>query len=85
MRAFLQGLLPTQSYLPSLDENDVQPLTLVPEHSTTSLVAQASVYSAGDFIVPTNTSAQIRLRNYGATGSRNIYTYGWIDRRGRDA
>jgi hypothetical protein len=41
--------------------------------------------SAAHFNIRTSTSAQIRLRANNIGPTYSIATYGWIDRRGRDA
>jgi hypothetical protein len=42
------------------------------------------VIAAGHFRTMTNTSQQIQAVALAVAGTLNIYTYGWIDRRGRD-
>jgi hypothetical protein len=70
----------------SLDEADVAVLGGTGSRNA-SLWAQApNQFLAGDFNKRTTTSAQIRWRAYGVAGvpDMSIYTYGWIDHRGRD-
>ena len=46
----------------------------------------ANNWTAGDFYVPTNGSAQIRSRTeVGTSATERVSTKGWLDRRGRDA
>jgi hypothetical protein len=39
----------------------------------------------GQLNIRTDTSSRIRMRSNGTGATANVYTYGWIDRRGRDA
>lgn len=45
---------------------------------------QSSRYSAGQFVILTNTSKQVGQRSDEAVAGHQIGTVGWLDRRGRD-
>jgi hypothetical protein len=63
----------------SPDENDQSGGTLF-DLVTPSVT---SAYSAGSFRRRTNTSGQIRVRSSGTAANVTVYTYGWIDDRGK--
>lgn len=71
----------------SLDEADAAVLGLTGSRNASLWAQTSGAFQAGDFNVRTNASAQFRWRAFGTTGTPDVsvYTYGWIDRRGRDA
>lgn len=69
----------------SLDETDVAVLGLTGGRNTSLWAQTSGSFQSGDFRKRTNTSAQIRWRAFAAAGDASIYTFGWVDRRGRDA
>lgn len=69
----------------SLDENDIAVLGGTGSRNASLWAATSGSFQAGDYRKRTNTSAQIRWRAFAASGDASIYTYGWVDRRGRDA
>lgn len=64
-------------FLGSPDESD--------QIMTSLLVGPNSLFSSGHFEIRTNTSAQIRRRVNDVGLVYDIWTFGWIDRRGRDS
>lgn len=67
----------------SLDENDVGSLSLTGSRNASLWAPSASLFQAGDFRKRTNTSAALRWRAFAAQGDFSVYTYGYVDRRGR--
>ncbi len=66
----------------ALDESDIVPDSLGGSANTT-LYASAG-FVAGDLEKRTNTAAQIRYRTDLSSIKLAVFTFGWIDRRGRD-
>ena len=69
--------------LSSPDEADIAPVVNTGKVTYTNPVD--SQYVSGNAEVRTNTSREIRVRCTNNNSNLNVNTYGWIDRRGRDA
>lgn len=69
----------------ALEETDVAVLGLTGSRNASLWAQTSAAFQSGDFVVRSNTSSQIRWRAFGTTGSPDvsIYTYGWIDNRGK--
>jgi hypothetical protein len=81
---------PNGILLTSLDEADIALLSLAGSRNASLWSTGSNAFLAGDFNKRTDTSGRIRWRAYSVGGGVtppdiSIYTYGWIDRRGRDA
>jgi hypothetical protein len=81
MAKITNAALATYTTFSSFDQNDE-----VPQSARCSLsVNVTNGEPAGMFEIRTNTSRQIRVRTTQATAGHDIFTYGWVDTRGRDA
>ena len=68
----------------SLDTNDDSP-SVSAAPGFTVIASGGDNYNGGETRIRTNTSGQIRYRSSATAVDTYIYTYGWVDPRGKDA